>query len=78
MWFPIKIKVLREATKQPHVRMRNVPQMRNTWSKEWKLFCQTIGSKLKCVIHDSTTTVIAIMIFLANIPTPDPIMQHLE
>ena len=29
-------------------------------------------------IHDSNTTVIATLIFLANKPTPDPIIEHLE
>ena len=58
--------------------MRNVPRMRKTESKQSKLLCQTIGSKLQCVIHDTTTTVTAKVIFLANTPTPDLIIQHLD
>ena len=37
---------------------------------------KTIGSKLYCVIHDSATTVKANLIFLANKPTPDSLIQH--
>ena len=39
---------------------------------------KTIGSKLKCVIHDSTINAIANLIFLANIPAPDRLIQYLQ
>ena len=46
MQFPIKIKALREAPKQAHLRTKNVSRTRNTYSKQLKLLGQTIRSKL--------------------------------
>ena len=47
MHFPTKIKILKEAPKQAHLRIKNVSQTRNTQCKHSKLLGQTIGSNLE-------------------------------
>ena len=74
----IKIKLYREAPKQAHLKMKMFLGRGTLNPNNENYLVKTIGSKLQCVIHDSTTTAIANLIFLANIPTPDSLIQHLQ
>ena len=76
--FQCKWMYLVKTTLQSDLRMKNVFQRGKLNPNNKNYLVKTIWLKLYYVIYSSTTLFIANLICLANIPTPDLIIYHLE